>query len=218
VTLFCEREKYNKTWAVDRQCRCRNNEKTGIGRSILDRQPQEVDSFIVYLGMIIIQAISILFSGEGWAVRSRRDRTRGYTECIDDREMIVRWLKLTLQHQIGNKATRFGASHWSVAGSQILTLLPCDADASRLPSCDQAIEKTRWLWLSRIDVQWLLRSYQMTPTRVGFHLAARQPKWPISYAPRWQQPLTSLKAITLHERSLPEACEVACIWPSWGEC
>ena len=42
--------------------------------------------------------------------------------------------------------------HWPVAGSQILTVLSADADASRLASCDQATDLTESLWPSSVDM------------------------------------------------------------------
>jgi hypothetical protein len=44
--------------------------------------------------------------------------------------------------------------HLPVARSQILTILSKDADASRLPSCDQAIEPTVLVCPSKVDTFW----------------------------------------------------------------
>ncbi|KAJ6091158.1 hypothetical protein N7467_003127 [Penicillium canescens] len=50
---------------------------------------------------------------------------------------------------------------WPVAGSQILTVLSLDADASRLPSCDQAIVRTQALWPLRVDTLWPVAGSQI---------------------------------------------------------
>ena len=50
---------------------------------------------------------------------------------------------------------------WPVAGSQILTVLSSDADASRLASCDQATDLTESLWPSSVDMHWPVAGSQI---------------------------------------------------------